>query len=166
MSSINTDALFIEHDGIPDVERSGALNNMTHDDIEYALAIAQGIKAADPDLIYVANAASQIVPAAYQADPRVAMESYVDRIYDDNGKMVSRDRPNAAVKDPLKAVEHVLRIIEGGAIIAESGKKVPARIDTFCVHGDEPTAVALVIELREALNRAGISVVTLPELLA
>jgi hypothetical protein len=25
MSSINTDALFIEHDGIPDVERSGIL---------------------------------------------------------------------------------------------------------------------------------------------
>lgn len=88
------------------------------------------------------------------------MESHVDRIYDDNGKMMSRDRPNAVIKVPLTAAEHVIRVIEEGALVAESGKKIPARIDTFCVHGDEPTAVALVIELREALSRAGISVVT------
>ncbi|MEW6346455.1 MAG: 5-oxoprolinase subunit PxpA [Paraburkholderia sp.] len=148
------------------VKPHGALNNMAHDDIEYALAIGRGIKAADPDLIYVANAGSQMVRAAYQVDLRVAMESYVDRVYDDNGKMLSRDRPNAVIKDPLKAAEHVIRIIEEEAIISESGKKIPARIDTFCVHGDEPTAVAVVIELHEALRRAGISVVTLPELLA
>lgn len=147
------------------VKPHGALNNMAHDDIDYALAIGRGIKAVDPALIYVANAGSQMAHAAGKLGLRVALESYVDRIYDDNGKMVSRTRPDAVIRDPEVATAHVLRILEEGALVTESGKRIPAKIDTFCVHGDEPTAVALVTELRRTLMQAGIAVVPLPELI-
>ena len=43
------------------VEPHGGLNNMAHDDINYALAIGRGIAAADSNLIYVANAGLQMV---------------------------------------------------------------------------------------------------------
>src|SRR5690606_16818383 len=77
--------------GIPvtHVKPHGALNNMAHDDEDYAMAVGRGIKAADRDLIYVANVGSEMEKAADRLGLRVARESYVDRIYDDNGKMVS-----------------------------------------------------------------------------
>ncbi|WP_280139505.1 LamB/YcsF family protein [Microvirga massiliensis] len=57
-------------------------------------------------------------------------------------------------------------MVEERALISASGKRIPAKVDTFCIHGDEPTAVPLMIAVRAALKDAGISVVPLPELLS
>lgn len=146
------------------VKPHGALNNMAHVDSDYAMAIGRGIKAADPELIYVANVGSEMTKAGERLGLRVANESYVDRIYDDDGKMASRERDDAVICDPAKAAEQVLRIIETGALISASGKRIPAKVHTFCIHGDEPTAVPVMRAVREALDAAGISVVPLPEL--
>lgn len=148
------------------VKPHGALNNMAHDDIDYALAIGRAIKAVDRELVYVANAGSQMSLAGEQLGLRVANESYVDRVYDDSGKMVSRERPDAVIHDAGQATAHVLRILDEGAIVCQSGRRIPARIDTFCIHGDEPTAVALAVSVVDALRAAGVQLVTLPELFA
>lgn len=147
------------------VKPHGALNNMAHDLEEYAMAIGRGIKAADPELIYVANAGSQMSLAADRLGLRVANESYVDRRYDDNGKMLSRELDNSVIKDPEAAVEHVMRILDEGALVSVSGKRIPCEVHTFCIHGDEPTAVPVARALRQALDHANIKVVSLPELI-
>ncbi len=146
------------------VKPHGALNNMAHDDEAYAMAIGRGIKAADPTLIYVANAGSEMTRAGERLGLRVSNESYADRIYDDTGKMASRDRPDAVIHDPKVAADQVLRIIEEKALVCASGKRIPAKIHTFCIHGDEPTAVPLMIAVRAALADAGVSIVPLPSL--
>ncbi len=147
------------------VKPHGALNNMAHDEIDYALAIGRGIKAADRDLIFVANVGSEMTRAGEQLGLRVANESYVDRVYDDNGKMASRERADAVIKDPQRASEQVLRFIEEKALVSASGKRIPALIHTFCVHGDEPTAVPVMRAVNAALKNAGIEVVPLPALM-
>ncbi len=148
------------------VKPHGALNNMAHDIEEYAMAIGRGIKAADKDIIYVANCNSEMTKAAAKLDLRVANESYIDRRYDDNGKMLSRTLENAVITDPDEAVEHVLRILNDGAIYSISGKKIPCKVDTFCIHGDEPTAVPVAKAIRTAFQKHNINVVSLPELIA
>jgi UPF0271 protein len=146
------------------VKPHGALNNMAHHDIEYALAIGRGIKAADPNLIYVANAGSQMTEAGTRLGVRVANEAYVDRRYDDTGTMLSRERDDAMIIEPEVAARQVVSIVEDGAITSISGKKIPAKVHTFCVHGDEPTAVPVMRVVRERLATAGIEVVPLPAL--
>lgn len=148
------------------VKPHGALNNMAHDDLDYALAIGRGIKAADRELIYVANAGSQMTKAGQQLGLRIANEAYVDRVYDDNGKMASRERDDAVIHDAEQAARQVLSIIEEKALISTSGKRIPAEVHTFCIHGDEPTAVGVMRVVRERLAGAGVAVVPLPELLA
>jgi UPF0271 protein len=147
------------------VKPHGALNNMAHDDLDYALAVGRGIKAADRDLIYVANAGSQMTEAGRQLGLRLANEAYVDRVYDDNGKMASRERDDAVITDPEQAARQVLSIIEEKALISTSGKRIPAEIHTFCIHGDEPTAVDVMQVVRARLSEAGVEVVPLPVLL-
>jgi UPF0271 protein len=98
------------------VKPHGALNNMVHDDIDYALAIGRGSKVADRDLIYVANAGSRMTEAGAQLGLRVANKAYVDRRYEDNGKMLSRERDDAVIHDPEIAAKQVVGIVEDGAI--------------------------------------------------
>lgn len=147
------------------VKPHGALNNMAHVDSAYATAIAKAIKSVDANLIFVANVNSELERAGTKAGLRVARESYVDRRYNDYGQMLSRDRDDAVITDGQEAAEQVLRFITDGAIHATSGKRIPAEIDTFCIHGDEPTAVAVMREVRLALEREGVSIVTLPRML-
>ena len=127
-------------------------------------AIARGIRAADADLIFVANACSEMVAAGRAAGLRVAEEAYVDRTYADSGLMTSRMLDNAIIRDPDVAVRQVMSFIEEQAIVTLSGKRLPSRIRTFCTHGDEPTAVALAGKVREELARRGVDVLPLTEM--
>jgi 5-oxoprolinase (ATP-hydrolysing) subunit A len=147
------------------VKPHGALSNMAHDDSEYAGAIARAIKSVDRDLIFVAIACSEMVTAGHQQGLRVAEEAFSDRTYDDNGKLTSRNLPDALIKDPEKAVQQVLSFLAENALITRNGKRLPAAIRTFCTHGDEPTGVDVARAVRAALEKNGIAVVSLPEMI-
>jgi UPF0271 protein len=146
------------------VKPHGALNNMAHDDPVYASAIARAIRSIDREIIYVANACSEMVKAGRNEGLRVAEEAYADRTYEDDGKLSSREHADALITDPARAVKQVMTFMEEGALVSRSGKKLAARIHTLCVHGDEPSGVAVVTAVREALEKSGVRVVPLPEL--
>lgn len=142
----------------------GALNNMAAEDEGYAMAIGRAIKTVDRDLIYVALAGSEMEKAARKLDLRLAREGFVDRMYDDNGNLVSRAIPGSVLKDAKAAAEQTLRMVQEGEVIAMSGKRIKVAADTLCVHGDEPTAVSVARDVRKAIEAAGIEIVPLPEL--
>jgi UPF0271 protein len=146
------------------VKPHGALNNMAHEDAEYATAMARAIRAVDRDLIFVANACSEMVKAGHAAGLRVAEEAYADRVYDDRGRLASRERADALIRDPQVAVKQVLSFIDAGGLVTETGRKIPTRIHTFCAHGDEPSGVGVMSAVRAALEQRGVRIVTLPEM--
>jgi UPF0271 protein len=39
-----------------------------------------------------------------------------------------------------------------------SGRRIPIEVDTICVHGDEPTAVAMARTIRARLEANGVCV--------
>jgi UPF0271 protein len=49
-------------------------------------------------------------------------------------------------------------------IVSRNGRRLPVKLDTLCVHGDEPSAVIVARAVREGLEAAGIRVVPLPEM--
>ena len=78
--------------------------------------------------------------------------------------MTSRKYEHAMIKDPEKAAAQVRNIVINGYITANSGKKVPVKADTICIHGDEPTGPAVAQAVRKMLESEGIAVKPLPEL--
>jgi UPF0271 protein len=58
--------------------------------------------------------------------------------------------------DADAAAERVLRMVQDKAITTVSGKRIPVEIDTICVHGDEPTAVAMARTVRQKLEANGV----------
>jgi UPF0271 protein len=142
----------------------GALNNMAAEISEYAFAIGRAIKAVDPNIIYVALAGSEMEKAGRALGLRVAREGYCDRQYEDDGNLASRKLVGTVIKDPDVAAKQVVEMVVGKTITSRNGKKLPCRIDSLCIHGDEPTAIALGRAVRQALEEAGVNLVTLTEM--
>ncbi|MFC3106415.1 LamB/YcsF family protein [Undibacterium arcticum] len=146
------------------VKPHGALNNMAAENAEYAMAIGRAIKTVDRDLIYVALSGSEMETAALKLGLKLAREGFCDRQYEDDGNLTSRKIPGAVIKDPAVATKQVVQMVVEGEIISRNGKRIPRRVDTLCVHGDEPTALALSRAVREGLEAAGVKIVPLTEM--
>ena len=51
----------------------------------------------------------------------------------------------------------LVKMVQAGAIITETGTVIPTRIDTICLHGDGPDALAIAHATRDALAKAAIT---------
>ncbi|WP_298722185.1 5-oxoprolinase subunit PxpA [uncultured Ferrovibrio sp.] len=148
------------------VKPHGAINNKAAVDADLAAAIARGIAGVSKDLIFLAPAGSAMVEAAAKANLPVAQEVFADRNYDDEGNLVPRGQPNAMVHDNDEALNNVLRMVQERAIVSVNGKRIPCNVDSICVHGDSAGAVSMARHIRAGLEKAGVKIVTLPEMLA
>ena len=79
-------------------------------------------------------------------------EGFLDRNYNDDGKLLSRIEPSAMITDPELAWNHAEHIIRTEKVIAVSGTEVPLTVDTFCVHGDNPKAIEILSYLRNQME--------------
>jgi UPF0271 protein len=140
------------------VKPHGALANMANDEDDVALAIGRGIKGVNPALVYMVMPGLATERAAETLGLPAVREVYADRAYDDTGNLTSRKTPGAVLHDAGQAAARVLRMIHEQAITTITGKRVPAQIETICVHGDTPSAVAMARTLREMLEANGIAV--------
>jgi UPF0271 protein len=142
----------------------GALNNMAAVDPGYAMAIARSIKVVDPSIIFLAPIASELITAGEALGLTVAHEVFADRTYTDAGELTPRSQPDAMVHDGREAAERVVRMIQDQEVVSTSGKRIPCKVHSICVHGDEPTAVQTAGMVRDAILGAGVELVTLPEM--
>lgn len=140
----------------------GAMSNMASVDKDMANCIVKATKACIPDVIFLAIAGSELSKAAREQGFRVAEEVFADRNYTDDGNLVSRREANAMIHSAEEAVPHVLRMVEEQALFSVNGKKIPTEVDSICVHGDGPAAVATAKAVREALEARGVAVMSLP----
>lgn len=140
------------------VKVHGALNNMANEDNDLALALARGIKGVGPSLVNVCMPGLCMERASEAIGLAVAREAYADRAYEDDGSLTSRKNPGAVLHDPEAAAERVLRMVQDRAIVTMTGKRIPVGIDTICVHGDEPTAVAMAKAVRARLEANGVTI--------
>ncbi len=147
------------------VKPHGALNNQACEDPALADCVARAVRAVDRELILLAPALSELSLAGARAGLRVANEVFADRIYTDAGALAPRSRPNAVLHDEAAVVAHVMRMLDSGGIVAESGKVLPATMHSICVHGDTPGAVGNAMRLRSALEDAGWRLTGLVEVL-
>lgn len=136
----------------------GALSNMASEDKATARACYEAALSVTPDLIVVVLAGTAQQDAAAELGCRVACEIFADRAYAEDATLVDRGQPGAVIHDPEKAAQRTVAMLRAGAIITQGGKNIPTRIDTICLHGDTPQAVAIAGAVRKGLSDAGIAV--------
>jgi UPF0271 protein len=145
------------------VKPHGALNNLACENLDLARCIARAVRAAGVDLL-LAPALSALVTAGREAGLVVVEEIFADRQYTDEGNLVPRSQPQAMVHGAEASVMHVMRILDGGALVSVHGKRLPCAAGSICVHGDNAEAVSTAKAVRAALQSTGYRLSTLPEL--
>jgi UPF0271 protein len=143
---------------ITHVKPHGALYNQAARDEDVAAAVAAAVRHVDPALRLVALAGSRLAEAGAAAGLRVVAEGFVDRGYRADGTLVPRDAPGALVTDPASAARRAIALARDGRIPTEGGGHLEVRVETLCVHGDTPGALAIARAARAALEEAGLVV--------
>src|SRR4029450_13623191 len=144
------------------IKPHGMMGNMSAESAEMSAPICRATKAFDRDMIFLAQANTEQGKSARKAGLRVAEEVFADRTYTDTGFLRRRKQAGSMIKDPAQAVAHVRRMVDEQAIYSTSGKRIACHVDSICVHGDGPTAVAVSRAVREGLESAGIRIGTPP----
>jgi UPF0271 protein len=128
------------------VKPHGALYNDAAVDWAMAVAIAGAVAAFDKALLLVGLARSLLLDAGRAAGLRVVAEGFCDRAYEADGTLRSRALPGAVYEEPELAARQAIRLAQRGDI------------DTLCIHGDTPGALAIARAVRAALSRDGIRI--------
>ncbi|TGN38269.1 LamB/YcsF family protein, partial [Paracoccus liaowanqingii] len=89
---------------------------------------------------------------------RLVAEAFADRAYTAAGALVSRRQPGAVLHDPDLVAARMVRLATEGVIEAQDGSTLTLQVDSFCVHGDSPGAVAMAAAVRRALSDRGVTV--------
>lgn len=137
---------------ITHVKAHGALGNLTQQNAEVAMAVNRAIKAVDANLVCLVIALGHQQRQANEMGMRTASEIFADRAYTEEGHLVHRSLPGAVIHDPQEAAARIVRMVRAGAIETVSGRPLETPIDSICVHGDTPAAVAIARAVRHALE--------------
>lgn len=141
------------------VKAHGIQYHMFEENLELGRASAEQVLELDPNLILMVMAMTKYDAEARKTKARVAAEGFADRVYADDGQLVSRKLgKDALVSDPAKAAEQAVRMVMEQKVKTITGKTITAKVDTICIHGDSPGADKIVAAVREGLVRAGATV--------
>jgi 5-oxoprolinase (ATP-hydrolysing) subunit A len=144
------------------VKPHGALYAMCAQDAELAEAVARSIAGVDPGLVLLALRDDHAA-AIERHGVRLVTESFVDLDYDADGNLVIE-----AVKqawDPGEVAERAVRVARERKVTKTDGADLEVDSPTICLHGDAPNAVEVARAVKERLDREGIAVRPLAELL-
>ena len=136
------------------VKPHGALYNLAAQDATIARAIAEAVYLFDPELILVGLAGSQLPEAAKVAGLAAANEGFPDRRYLSDGNLMPRIQEGAVIEDPEAVAENALRLVVEGIMI--DGEMI--KVDTLCLHGDNPKAVENAQCVRSKLEEEGVEI--------
>ena len=138
------------------VKPHGALYNATVHHEAQAAAVVAAVRDLDPALPVLGLPGSALLRAATGAGLRAVGEGFADRGYTPGGTLVPRGEPGDLVQDPATVAARAVRMARDGVVAAVDGTEVPVAVESVCVHGDTPGAVALAGAVRTALAGAGL----------
>jgi UPF0271 protein len=124
----------------------GALYNRIVDDEEQATAVVAAIKQWPEDIPLMTLPDSVAADVAAREGVAVIREGFADRAYTDGGRLVQRSEPGAVLTDADEIAAHAVSLV------------VDRNVESICVHGDTPGAVAIARAVRVALDAAGVKV--------
>lgn len=140
------------------VKPHGMLYNQAAGDAALADAIACAVRAADPALVLVGLANSELIRAGQRHGLITRQEVFADRGYRADGTLVPRGQPGALVESDAQAITQTLSMVQQGRVRCLSGEWVNVRAQTVCLHGDGAHALAFAQRLREAFRQQQIAV--------
>jgi UPF0271 protein len=150
---LNAAGLSLNH-----VKPHGAMFHVLRDSV-LADAALDAIGAVAPDAaIYWAGPANRepFAARAMARGIRVCAEAYPDLDYTDDGSLIV-EREKRPV-EPNLVYQRIVEIIAKKTLTNRTGTRLPMNVESVCVHGDGPNALAVIEAARKAVADCGLQV--------
>ncbi|MEX5262049.1 LamB/YcsF family protein [Kocuria sp. CPCC 205263] len=144
--------------GVSYVKPHGALYNAIVHHEEHAGAVVDAVRDVDDALPLLVLPGSEIERQARAAGLRTVREAFADRGYTAQATLVPRTEAGAVLHDADEIAARVVRMAVEGVVEAVDGSLVAVDVQSICVHGDTPGALAIAERVRRALEEAGLRV--------
>jgi UPF0271 protein len=115
-----------------------------------------------PGAWLVLPAGAPAIGAAESAGMSVLEEGFADRAYMADGGLLARQIAGSVFSDPPSAAAQALGLVAQGSVAAEDGTVLTLAVDTLCLHGDSPNALAMASAVRHTLTVHGIAIAAPP----
>jgi UPF0271 protein len=145
------------------IKPHGALYMHAAKDETLSRALVQALQAIEPGLYLYCMESSVTYQVAKEMGQPVVRELYADRDYDNSGSIVFTRRVDAL--DPQQLAQKVLKACVEGKVRTVQGVDIDINFDSVCIHSDTPGALQLVEATYQILEKNGIRIRPLPEVL-
>ncbi len=135
------------------IKPHGALYNDVAHNRELALVFLEAITAYKSHLALYVLSGSPLEALALKKGFTIKREAFADRNYRSDGSLVPRGKHNALIKNPKAVLAHVLRMAQEKLVLTVDGNHRPLQADTYCVHGDTPSALKILMYLNQELPK-------------
>ena len=139
------------------VKPHGALYNQAFTDKVVSKSIISALEPWEDNVSLYAQYKSELKSMAEAGNIIVKSEGFVDRRYDVNLNLMSRDRPKALFNDLDDMIGQAVNMIKNH-FVEHSGGVTEIEVDTLCIHGDHPKAFEIVKTLTEVLHQEGVKI--------
>ncbi|AKA36473.1 5-oxoprolinase subunit PxpA [Flagellimonas lutaonensis] len=143
--------LYAEHIRLHHIKPHGELYNVIAKNSHLASLFLDVVERYRAEAILFVPPSSKIAVEADRRGFRIKYEAFADRNYNEDLSLVPRKFSNAVISEPHKVAEHLLMMVKNGAVRTVNGKEVPIKADTFCIHGDTPSAFEILAYLSKEL---------------
>jgi UPF0271 protein len=125
----------------------GALYNDISSDLDLFKTVHSTVQEISSELIHICS------PQASSTGENLLHEGFIDRLYQPNGLLVPRTEENA-VHSSLATVLEQIKDLKKGKVKTKEEKYIDLKVETLCLHGDNPLLVKNITSIVEALNES------------
>lgn len=140
------------------IKPHGALYNDAAANKELAYIIADEVKTFDADIKLMGLAQSNLFTVAQELGLDFLHEGFMDRNYHANTHLVPRGHTLAMHKSLEESLTQALNLSKGLAISSIEGTPLTLKVDTICLHGDNPSARDIAQRLYQLLREHDIEI--------
>ncbi|WP_419211255.1 5-oxoprolinase subunit PxpA [Maribacter sp. X9] len=131
------------------IKPHGALYNDIAKDTSKAQLFLTAINPYKANVFLYVPFGSVIEELALTQNFEVKREAFADRNYNADLSLVSRKQKNALLTKAKDVLDHVLLMFDENMVKSIDGQKIPLMADTYCIHGDTPSAFQILTYITE-----------------
>jgi UPF0271 protein len=131
---------------------------MAAKDTIIANELARAVAEFDSSLIFYGLSNSLMLTEATKLGLKTASEVFADRTYQEDGSLTPRAQRNAMLNEVETATRQAIMMAAEKKVVATSGKIIPVKADTLCIHGDGDHALEFAKAIFHSLKEKNIEI--------
>jgi UPF0271 protein len=151
------DAILLQEEvAMHHIKAHGALYNDLAGDPRLASEFLKNIAPYKPQCYLYVPYGSAIATEAARYGYNFLYEAFGDRAYTNSYSLAPRKLAGAVLEDPDTVLRQLLFMIREQKVRTLNGSDIPIEAHTFCIHGDTPSALQILMYLAGELPKYGI----------